>query len=56
MSRTGDHGEDVEHQLEHAGGEVGEAFVDAVSGLTILTSQHRSKTTWTSGPPRIDRP
>lgn len=30
MSKTGDHAEDAEHELEDAGREVGEAFVDAV--------------------------
>jgi hypothetical protein len=30
MSKTGDHAEDVEHELEHAGREVGEAFADSV--------------------------
>jgi hypothetical protein len=31
MSKTGDHAEDIEHELEHAGREVGESLVDAVS-------------------------
>jgi hypothetical protein len=31
MSRTGDHAEDIEHELEHAGREVADSFVDSVS-------------------------
>ena len=31
MSRTGDHAEDIEHELEHAGRDVGESFADSVS-------------------------
>jgi hypothetical protein len=31
MSKTNDHAEDVEHELEHAGREVGESFADSVS-------------------------
>jgi len=31
MSRTGDHAEDVEHELEHAGREVGQSFADSVA-------------------------
>ena len=31
MSRTGDHAEDIEHELEHAGRDVGESFVASVS-------------------------
>ncbi len=30
MSRTGDHAEDLEHELEHAGREVGESFAGSV--------------------------
>ncbi|MDQ1248552.1 MAG: hypothetical protein QG597_2925 [Actinomycetota bacterium] len=30
MSRTGDHAEDTEHELEHAGREVAESFVDSL--------------------------
>ena len=30
MSRTGDHAEDMDHELEHAGREVGESFADSV--------------------------
>ena len=30
MSRTGDHAEDIEHELEHAGRDVGESFADSV--------------------------
>lgn len=30
MSKTGDHAEDVEHELEHAGREVGEKFADSI--------------------------
>lgn len=31
MSRTGDHAEDIEHALDHAGREVGELLVDSVT-------------------------
>ena len=30
MSRTGDHAEDIDHELEHAGREVGESFANSV--------------------------
>ncbi len=30
MSRTGDHAEDIDHELEHAGREVGESFASSV--------------------------
>lgn len=30
MSRTGDHAEDIDHELEHAGREVGTSFADSV--------------------------
>lgn len=31
MSKTGDHAEDIEHELEHAGRQVADSFVDSVS-------------------------
>ena len=30
MSKTGDHAEDIDHELEHAGREVGENFAESV--------------------------
>lgn len=30
MSKTGDHAEDIEHELEHAGREVADRFLDSV--------------------------
>ncbi len=31
MSSTGNHAEDIEHDLDHAGREFGEAFADSVA-------------------------
>lgn len=31
MSKTGDHAEDIDHELEHAGRDVGESFADSVT-------------------------
>jgi hypothetical protein len=30
MNKPGEHAEDVEHELEHAGREVGEAFAESI--------------------------